>query len=79
LKPLPAWFQDLRQRMNFFNSWVENQRQPIIYWISAFSYPTAFLTAVLQRTARKDQVRVLYFSGDNFLIISNICYFIDWC
>ncbi|UJR33040.1 hypothetical protein I4U23_020499 [Adineta vaga] len=58
LKSLPAWFQDLRQRLNFFHSWVENQRQPIIYWISAFSYPTSFLTAVLQRTARKDQIAI---------------------
>jgi hypothetical protein len=66
LKPLPAWFQDLRQRINFFNSWVESQRQPTIYWISAFSYPTAFLTAVLQRTARKDQVCALCFSRNNF-------------
>ncbi|CAF4716798.1 unnamed protein product [Rotaria socialis] len=58
LKPLPAWFQDLRQRINFFKSWIENQRQPIVYWISAFSYPTAFLTAILQRTARKDQIGI---------------------
>ncbi|CAF0769681.1 unnamed protein product [Adineta ricciae] len=58
LKSLPAWFQDLRQRLNFFNSWVENQRQPTVYWISAFSYPTSFLTAVLQRAARKDQIAV---------------------
>ena len=42
--------------MNFFQSWVNSQRQPNVYWISAFSYPTAFLTAVLQRTARKDHV-----------------------
>ncbi|CAF0727175.1 unnamed protein product [Didymodactylos carnosus] len=58
MKPLGAWFQDLRQRMEFFNSWVEHARLPQVYWISAFSYPTAFLTAVLQRTSRKDQIAV---------------------
>ncbi|CAF1355620.1 unnamed protein product [Rotaria magnacalcarata] len=58
LKPLPAWFQDLRQRISFFKAWIENQRQPTVYWISAFSYPTAFLTAILQRTARKDQIGI---------------------
>ena len=58
MKSLPAWFEDLCQRMNFFHSWVESQRQPAVYWISAFSYPTAFLTAVLQKTARKEQIAV---------------------
>jgi len=58
MKSLPAWFDDLCQRMNFFHSWVESQRQPAVYWISAFSYPTAFLTAVLQKTARKEQIAV---------------------
>ncbi|CAF0762898.1 unnamed protein product [Adineta steineri] len=58
LKSLPNWFQDLRQHIKFFNTWVESQRLPTIFWISAFSYPTSFLTAVLQRTARKDQIAI---------------------
>ena len=50
------WFDDLRERLTFFRSWVESQGEPPVFWISAFAYPTAFLTAVLQRSARRHEV-----------------------
>ena len=53
------WFDDLRKRVEFFRLWIENENEPSEFWISAFAYPTAFLTAVLQRSARRHQVEFL--------------------
>ncbi|GIM07381.1 hypothetical protein Vretimale_11536 [Volvox reticuliferus] len=57
LKPLGPWTRDLLQRIEQLATWVE-ETYPRVYWLSGFTYPTGFLTAVLQTTARKSSVPI---------------------
>jgi len=52
LKPLANWFDDLRQRYEFFLLWSQ-KGIPFSFWIGAFTYPTGFTTSLLQRFSRK--------------------------
>jgi len=47
LKPLSNWMQDLIERVMQFNSWGF-KGQPAVFWISGFTFPTGFTTALLQ-------------------------------
>ncbi|XP_060831781.1 dynein axonemal heavy chain 1-like [Bombus pascuorum] len=57
LKPLGAWFLDLKERIQFLRSW-ENRGIPAAFWISGFYFPQAFLTGTLQNFARKYVVSI---------------------
>jgi dynein heavy chain len=57
-KPLAAWMRDLIERIEMFREWAVNQRPPVIFWMSGFSFPTGFLTAVLQTTARTHNIPI---------------------
>jgi len=57
LKGLGAWMRDLDQRIDQLRRWAE-QGRPLITWMSGLTYPTAFLTAVLQTTARKNSIPI---------------------
>lgn len=57
-KPLAAWFRDLIERIAMFSEWAIKGRAPTIFWLSAFSFPTGFLTAVLQNAARNNNVAI---------------------
>lgn len=52
LKPLAAWFADLKVRYEFFNTWALKSI-PYHFSIGAFTYPTGFTTSLLQRFSRK--------------------------
>lgn len=52
LMSLAAWVNDLIARVQFINNWVEHGI-PIVFWISGFFFPQAFLTGTLQNFARK--------------------------
>lgn len=45
---LGSWTQDLIERVNHFTVWAEKIHPPILFWLGAYTYPTSFLTAVLQ-------------------------------
>ncbi|KAK2860339.1 hypothetical protein Q7C36_004505 [Tachysurus vachellii] len=58
LKPLASWTRDLCQRVEQFARWAETARPPVLFWLSGFTFPTGFLTAVLQSSARQNKVSV---------------------
>lgn len=47
LKGLGPWTRDLLARIEQLARWAEGT-YPRIYWLGGFTYPTGFLTAVLQ-------------------------------
>lgn len=57
LKPLNSWMRDLCLRVESFTSWIEDGI-PKTWWLSAMTYPTGFLTAVLQVSARMNGVSI---------------------
>ncbi|XP_060775597.1 dynein axonemal heavy chain 2 [Neoarius graeffei] len=58
LKPLASWTRDLCQRVEQFTHWAQTAHPPILFWLSGFTFPTGFLTAVLQSSARQNNVSV---------------------
>nr|XP_048689619.1 dynein axonemal heavy chain 2 isoform X1 [Caretta caretta] len=57
-KPLAAWTRDLGQRVEQFARWAETAHPPVLFWLSGFTFPTGFLTAVLQAAARQNNISV---------------------
>jgi hypothetical protein len=55
---LAPWVRDLIERIAMFNDWATCGEQPKVFWISAFSFPTGFLTAVLQIASRTNSVPI---------------------
>jgi len=55
LKTLPVWFQDVLDRYEQFNRWQEGLKMPPTVWLSGTANPMAFVTAVMQTTARANQ------------------------
>lgn len=52
LKLLGSWSRDLISRVEHFSKWAETTYPPLLFRLSAFTFPTGFLTAVLQTSAR---------------------------
>ncbi|KAJ3079413.1 Dynein heavy chain 2, axonemal [Rhizoclosmatium hyalinum] len=57
LKPLASWTRDLLLRLEHFNEWSKGN-EPKLFWLGAFTFPTGFLTAILQKTARKNNIPI---------------------
>uniref|UniRef100_A0A8C6W7X2 Dynein axonemal heavy chain 2 n=1 Tax=Nannospalax galili TaxID=1026970 RepID=A0A8C6W7X2_NANGA len=57
-KPLASWTRDLAVRVEQFELWANRARPPVIFWLSGFTFPTGFLTAVLQSSARQNNISV---------------------
>merc|ERR1712000_787312 len=49
--------RDLNQRCDLFREWSENEL-PKQFWLPAFTYPTGFLTAILQTSARANGLAI---------------------
>ncbi|OAF69166.1 Axonemal beta dynein heavy chain 2 [Intoshia linei] len=58
MKSLGSWTRDLDNRVKMFNRWAETAHPPNIFWISAFTYPTGFLTCVLQIYVRNKNISI---------------------
>uniref|UniRef100_A0A8D2M0S0 Dynein axonemal heavy chain 2 n=1 Tax=Varanus komodoensis TaxID=61221 RepID=A0A8D2M0S0_VARKO len=66
-KPLAAWTRDLGLRVEQFAHWAKTTHPPVLFWLSGFTFPTGFLTAVLQAAARLNNISVDTLSWD-FLV-----------
>jgi dynein heavy chain len=56
-KPLGSWFRDMLHRVAFFDSWIHKEL-PTSFWLPALTYPTGFLTALFQTSARKNGIAI---------------------
>ena len=59
MKPLASWCRDLSARLDQFEKWATSAHPPMVFWLSGFTFPTGFLTAVLQKSARLNNVRTM--------------------
>ncbi|XP_050431508.1 dynein axonemal heavy chain 2 [Adelges cooleyi] len=58
LMNLGAWTQDLIERVSYFTIWANTVRPPVLFWLGAYTFPTGFLTAVLQIESRSTSVPI---------------------
>lgn len=57
LKPLASWTRDLVARVDQLDTWSKGD-PPVVFWISGFTFPSGFLTALKQTAARAQNVAV---------------------
>nr|CCA21283.1 inner dynein arm heavy chain 1beta putative [Albugo laibachii Nc14]CCA21656.1 dynein heavy chain 2 putative [Albugo laibachii Nc14] len=57
LKPLASWTQELQMRCEQLCKWA-NIGLPAVFWLTGFTYPTQFLTALFQMIARKNGISI---------------------
>lgn len=57
MKPLASWIEDLNDRIGFLNNWYE-KGTPIVFWISGFFFPQAFLTSTMQNFSRGNKIAI---------------------
>lgn len=50
--------------MEHFEKWATTTHPPKFFWLSAYTFPTGFLTAVLQTTARANEIPIDTLSWD---------------
>merc|ERR1711959_714297 len=56
LKALALWFEDLLMRVEQLGRWSKTLETPVSVWISGLFNPMAYITAILQTTARRDNL-----------------------
>jgi len=57
LKPLASWFADLVARVEEMRAWMD-KGVPNSFWLSGYFFPQGFMTAVLQKYARRTQIPI---------------------
>lgn len=57
LKPLSGYIQDLTERLDFFQAWID-YGPPAVFWFSGFYFPQSFLTGGMQNFARRSHVPI---------------------
>jgi len=63
LKSLSSWIDDLIKRVKEMYNWAV-KGQPNVFWISSFTFPTGFTTAILQQSARRFNISIDSFSWE---------------
>jgi len=58
VKSLFAWVTDLGHRVNQLKSWALRDDTPETFWLAGFTYPSCFLTSVLQASARSHGIPI---------------------
>ena len=53
---LSAWYADLLLRIKELEGWTSDFNLPSSVWLSGFFNPQSFLTAIMQSTARKNEL-----------------------
>merc|ERR1739838_708812 len=56
LNGLSAWYADLLLRIKELEGWTSDFNLPSSVWLSGFFNPQSFLTAIMQSTARKNEL-----------------------
>jgi len=56
MRPLGAWLSDVLQRQRQLEAWTADLSTPKVTWLPGLFNPQAFLTAVMQVTARKNEL-----------------------
>lgn len=69
LKPLGPWTRDLGQRIAQLAKWAAEE-SPRVFWLSGFTFPVGFLTALLQISARKNGVSIESLTWD-FVVLGS--------
>ena len=57
LKPLASWMRDLGLRWAQLMEWCD-KGVPKVFWLAGFTYPNGFLTALMQTSARQNNVSI---------------------
>ena len=55
-KTLQEWFTELLQRVTQLQEWTDNVETPSVLWISGLFNPMSYLTAIMQVTARAENL-----------------------
>lgn len=59
------------QRIEHFGMWAKTIKPPQYFWLAAFTFPTGFLTAVLQTSARLNRIPIDSLSWDFYVYSSD--------
>jgi len=70
IKSLGPWTRDLIARVAQLSKWTE-EGPPKVFWLSGFTFPTGFLTALLQNSARKNSASIDSLGWDFIVMTSN--------
>ena len=54
-KPLGLWYLDVLERVKMLEAWTGDFALPSTMWLGGLFNPQAFLTAIMQQTARKNE------------------------